>query len=247
MVSAAPKDYSGQGPSHSPSGRGTIGDEDELLAAVKANNAATVRKVLERNPFIARMKTPNGTALLTANYYGAEDALAALLERVQEDELNVYEASALGRPARLKTILGQSRLKVNRPNAEGFTPLGLAAFFGHADAAKVLLEHGAEVNVTDKSRFGNTALDAAVAANHADVVRVLLAAGASANARDASDYTPLHKAAQNGNLEIVRMLLEHGADATAVRKGGGAPFDEAEAKGHADVAEVLKGRGPKDS
>lgn len=220
-----------------------MGDEEELLAAVKANDAAAVRRILGRNPFIARAKTPNGTMVLTAAYYGAADALAALLERVQEDELNVYEASALGRPARLKTILGQSRLKVNQPNAEGFTPLGLAAFFGHVDAVKVLLDHGATVDLKDRSRFGNTALDAAVAANRADVVRILLDTGANPNVRDSEDYTPLHKAAQHGNAEVVRLLLEHGADAAAVRKGGETPLAEAEAKGHADVARLLRSRG----
>ena len=215
-------------------------DEEELLAAVKANDAAAVRAILDRNPFIARAKTPNGTMVLTAAFYGAEAAMAALLERVQEDELNLYEASTLGRPARLKTILGQSRLKVNAPNAEGFTPLGLAAFFGHADAVKVLLDHGASVDAKDQSRFGNTALDAAVAANHAEVARVLLAAGAGANVRDAADYTPLHKAAQNGNLELVRLLVEHGADVSAVREGGSTALDEATTKGHPEVADFLR-------
>lgn len=224
----------------SSSGAGDMSDEDELLVAVKANDAAAVRTILGRDPFIARAKTPNGTMVLTASFYGAEAALAALLERVQEDELNLYEASTLGRPARLKTILGQSRLKVNMPNAEGFTPLGLAAFFGHADAVKVLLDYGATVDGKDQSRFGNTALDAAVAANHADVVRILLAAGAQSNVRDSADYTPLHKAAQNGNLEILRLLVEKGADVAAVRKGGGTALDEATAKGHAEVAEFLR-------
>ncbi len=220
-----------------------MGDEEELLAAVRANDAVSVRTVLGRNPFIARAKTPNGTMVLTAAYQGAEAALAALLERVQEDELNVYEASALGRPARLKTILGQSRLKVNQPNPEGFTPLGLAAFFGHADAVKVLLDYGATADLKDQSRFGNTALDAAVASNHADVVRVLLAAGAPVNVRDASGYTPLHKAAGNGNVEIARMLVERGADVAATRDGGATPLADALAQGHADVAELLKAHG----
>ncbi len=217
-----------------------MGDEEELLAAAKANDAAKARAILARNPYIARMKTPNGTLLLTAKFYGAEDALSALLEHVQEDRLDLYEAATLGRAARLKTILGQSRLRVNEAGPEGFTPLGLAAFFGHADAVKVLLEHGAAVNDKDRSRFGNTALDAAVAANSADVVRILLAAGADPNVRDSADYTPLHKAAANGNGDIVRMLLEHGADATAARKGGGTPAEEALAKGHPEVAALVR-------
>lgn len=222
-----------------------MGDEDELLAAVKANDGAKARVLLEHNPFLARMKTPNGTLLLTAKYYGAEDALAALLERTQEDRLNLYEASALGRAGRLKTILGQSRNRVNEPNPEGFTPLGLAAFFGHGDAVKVLLDHGAAAGETDRSRFANTPLDAAVAANHADVVRILLAAGAPVNVRDSVRATPLHKAAQHGNMEVVRLLLEHGAEVTAVRDGGNTPLADALDQNRADVAEILRNHGAK--
>ncbi len=220
-----------------------MADEDDLVAAVKANDATKVRSILGRSPFIARAKTENGTAVQTAKYYGAEAALAALLEHVQEDSLNVYEASALGRAARLKTILGQSRLKVNQPNQEGFTPLGLAAFFGNADAVKVLLDHGATVDLKDTSFNGNTALDAAVAANHADVVRILLAAGASPNVRDSAGYTPLHKAAANGNADLVRMLLDRGADVAATRGDGSTPLADAIAKGHQEAADILRAHG----
>jgi ankyrin repeat protein len=186
------------------------------------------------------MRTENGTIVLTALYYGAEDALKALLERVPEDALNPYEAAATGNARRLKTILGQSRVRVNDANAEGFTPLGLAAFFGHVEAVKVLLEHGADVNRKPPSRFQNTALDAAVAGDHADIVRVLLAAGGDPTVRSEANYTTLHKAAAHGNLEIVRMLLDHGADANAVRDGGNTPADDANAKGHASVVELLR-------
>ncbi len=218
-------------------------DEQDLVAAVKANDAATVRAILARDPFVARTATPNGTVVLTAKYYGADAALEALLEHTAEDRLNLYEASALGRAGRLKTILGQSRTRVDEPNAEGFTPLGLAAFFGNADAVRVLLDHGAAVDRSDRSRFANTALDAAAAANHADVVRILLAAGAPVNVRDSVRATPLHKAAQHGNAEVVRMLLEKGADVTAVGDDGATPLAYALAKDHGDVAALLRAHG----
>jgi len=113
-------------------------DEDELVAAVKADEGEKVRVIHERNPFLLRMPTPEGTLVLTAVYHGSNNALKALLERTPEDALNLYEASATGNPRRLKTILGQSRARVNDPNPEGFTPLGLAAFFGRAEAVRVL-------------------------------------------------------------------------------------------------------------
>ena len=216
-----------------------MSDEDDLMAAVKANDGKSVASILDRNPFLVRMRTPNGTILLTAIYHGARDATQILLARTAEDALTLYEAAATGNARRLKTILGQSRVRVNTPNAEGFTALALAAFFGHVEAVKVLLENGADVNQKPPSRFQNTAVDAAVAGDHADVVRVLLAAGADPNVRSEANYTSLHKAAAHGNVEITRLLLDRGADPTATRDGGNTALDDAREKGHDTIVALL--------
>ncbi len=218
-------------------------DEKELLDAVTKNRADLVRTLLERNPFLSRMRTPNGTLVLTAKAYAADAALAVLLEKTREDELNLHEAAAVGHVRRLKTILGQSRTRVNTPNLEGFSPLGLAAFFGHAEAVQILLDHGAQIDRVDASRFANTAVDAAVASDHVDVVRLLLAAGGAVNVRSAGGATPLHKAAMNGNVEMAKLLLEKGAEVNAMRSNGHTPLADAIANGHSAVVEVLRAHG----
>ena len=152
-----------------------MGDEEELLAAVRADDPARVRAVLARDPYIRRMRTREGTVLLTAKHAGSEGALSALLESVNEDELNVYEASALGRAGRLKTILGQSRRRVNEPDPRGYAPLGLAALFGQVEAIKVLLDHGADPDVGRAG--GNTPLDLARSRGREDAVRILESRG----------------------------------------------------------------------
>ena len=220
-----------------------MGTEDDLLAAVQKDDANRVRSILDADPLLLRMRTPNGTLVLTAVYHGATESVRILLERTPEDALTLPEAAATGHARRLKTILGQSQARVSTPNSEGFTPLGLAAFFGHLEAVKVLLESGAEVNLRAPSRFANTALDAAVAGDHADVVRALLAAHADPNARSEGNYTPLHKAAAHGNAEIVRLLLDAGADPQATRDGGSRPIDDARENGHAAVVALLEVRG----
>src|SRR5256885_8923782 len=180
-----------------------MGDEDDLLKAVQKNDLAKAQEILDRHPSLLRMRTPNGTLVLTATFYGASDVLKLLLARTPEDALNLYEAATVGNARRLKTILGQSRVRVNEATKEeGFDPLGLAAFFGHAEAVKVLLDHGADVNQKPPSRFANTAVDAAVSGDHADVVRILLAAGADPDRRGEAHYTPLHKAHGDGKLQV---------------------------------------------
>src|SRR3989454_9987747 len=205
-----------------------MGDDDDLLKAAQKNDLAKAQEILDRHPSLLRMRTPNGTLVLTATFYGAADVVKMLLARTPEDALNLYEASTVGNARRLKTILGQSRVRVNESTAEeGFTPLGLAAFFGHPAAVKVLLEYGADVNLKPPSRFANTAVDAAVSGDHADIVRILLAAGADPNPGGGAEYTPPPQAAMDGQLDVVRMLLDHGADVHTVRDGGHTPMDDA--------------------
>jgi len=132
--------------------------------------------------------------------------LQVLLDRTAEDALGLHEAAAIGNARRLKTILGQSRARVNAPNPEGFTPLGLSAFFGHLDALKVLLENGADVNATAPSRFANTALDAAVAGDHPDIVRTLLAARADPKAVREGGLKPIDDAREKGHSAVVDLL-----------------------------------------
>ena len=131
---------------------------------------------------------------------------------------------------------------MNAAHPQGFSPLGLAAFFGHKSAVQVLVARGAEVDAVDTSRFANTALDAAVAANHLEVVKILLQNHASVNVRSAGDFTPLHKAAMNGNLEIAKLLLDGGADVNATDGSGKTPLQCAAEKGHQEVWALLRQR-----
>src|SRR2546425_3807251 len=190
-----------------------MGDEDDLLKAAQKTHLADAQGILDPPPSLLRMRTPNGTLVLTATFYGAADVIKMLLARTPEDALNLYEASTVGNARRLKTILGQSRVRVNESTAEeGFTPLGLAAFFGHPEAVKVLLEYGADVNLKPPSRFANTAVDAAVSGDHADIVRILLAAGANPDEGGEAQLHTLHQAAVHGRLQVVPQLLGHAAD-----------------------------------
>src|SRR5947199_10154696 len=118
-----------------------MGDEDDLLKAAQKNDLAKAQEILDRHPPLLRMKTPNGTLLLTATFYGASDVVKLLLARTPEDALNLYDAATAGNARRLKPILGQSRARGNEANnAEGFDPLGPAALLGHPEPLKRPLE-----------------------------------------------------------------------------------------------------------
>src|SRR5438094_9812836 len=111
-----------------------MGEEDELLEAAQKNDLAQAQAILDRNPSLLRMRTPNGTLVLTATFYGASEVLKLLLAQTPEDALNLYEAATVGNARRLKPILGQSRVRLNEAAPEeGCDTLGVAEFLGHSE------------------------------------------------------------------------------------------------------------------
>src|SRR5436190_1142454 len=84
------------------------------------------------------------TELLEALYRGDDDRVSELL--AADPELTVFEAAAFGRTDRLRELLDEHPAQANAFGDDGFQPLGLACFFGHAEAARLLLDRGADPN-----------------------------------------------------------------------------------------------------
>src|SRR2546430_17635882 len=95
-----------------------MGDEDDLLTAAQKNDLAKAQAILDRNPSLLRMHTPNGTLVLTATFYGAGDIVKLLLARTPKDVLNLYEAATVVNVRRHKTILRQSTIRCKEPTKE---------------------------------------------------------------------------------------------------------------------------------
>ena len=153
--------------------------------------------------------------LLQAVYRGDQAALTSCWPR--EPELDVFEAAAVGRTERLRELLDADPEVANAWAEDGFQPLGLASFFGRVDAARLLIERGAEVNSASRNDFKVMPLHSAVAEKDADtryeLATLLLEHGADPNARQQDDFTPLMAADQQGDARLRELLVEHGATA----------------------------------
>jgi hypothetical protein len=109
---------------------------------------------------------------------------------------------------------------VNARDAEGNTPLILAAFYASPECLELLIEKGADVNAANKA--GATPLIRA-ATDH-EKTRLLVAAGANVRVRTARGNTPLILAARRaGNAPTAALLLERGADPTERNDAGVGP------------------------
>lgn len=215
--------------------------EEAIIAAVKAGDRAKVQALVEADPSLAQLKTSEGSLVLTALYHGAGDVVPVLLDTGLE--LDLFEAAAVGDPDRVSAIVASQPEAVHAVNPDGFTPLGLAAFFGQEEVAQRLLAGGADVNQVMESANRNTALDAAVASGHPEVVRILLEGDADVECRALGGYTPLLKAAFGGDIGLVRLLLDHGADPQATTDEGRMALDIAIERGFEEVAAVLREHG----
>jgi len=133
-------------------------------------------------------------------------------------ELNVHEAAALGRPERLQTLLDEDPTRANAFGDDGFHPRGLACFFGHVDAARLLLERGADVNALSRNEHIQTAAIHASAASEGkgelvryELVELVLEHGADPNLPQGGGFRAIDAARQNGDERVEQLLLEHGA------------------------------------
>ena len=155
-------------------------------------------------------------------------------------QVGIFAAAAKGQTDELRSLVEKDPSLINAHSAEGFTPLGLAAFFGHPETVQALLAAGADVNLTSRESMKMPPLGSAMAVQRNDIAQILIEHGANVNGKAANDLTALHTAAARGNLEAAKLLLDHGADINASSTDGKTPIAYAEERNHPEMVEFLK-------
>lgn len=214
----------------------------DLAKAITDRDLARVETILGEDPTLVDGRTAEGISMLTlAQYQGSADLVKTLV--MHNAQIDIYDACAIGDAARAMGWLAMQPNLANSFSPDGFTPLGLAAFFGHLEIVNTLLMYHADPNTASNNAARVAPLHSAVAGDHYEIATKLIEAGANVNAVQADGFTPLMGAAQNGNLEMARLLVNHSADVTTRTDKGSSRFPDATAltlARQANAGEVMR-------
>lgn len=143
--------------------------------------------------------------------------------------------------AQVARLIAQG-VDVDMADPGGDVPLIMAAYLGHSEITRLLLEAGADVRAVDPGMKA-TALHAAAYAGRAEPARLLIQHGVDIDAQGPyNGYTALHDAIWQNNVETARVILEAGADLTLRNHEGQTPLEMAKAHGRKQIAALIEQR-----
>ena len=125
----------------------------------------------------------------------------------------------------------------NNEIVEEATPLWAAAKSGNLKIVETLIQKGANVNATTKTK--STPLRAACFNGHLDVVQLLIKEGADVSIANVCGNTCLMVASFNGYLEIVKFLIQSGADINSKEIDDWTALQIAVRNGHFETVKFL--------
>jgi ankyrin repeat protein len=205
---------------------------------LRAGDIDGLQRLLEQDPASSEARDGTGVSLLMHCLYRGRRDTAELIESKRKS-IDIFEAASLGRNERLKQLLSEN-FDINSYSIDGFTALHFACFFGQPEAARLLVENGADVDAVAANPTKVMPLHSAASSSNLEAVRLLLENGAPVNARQQAGWVPVHAAAQNGDRPLAELLLQYGADPTLANDQGKTPAMVARDQGHNDLAFFLE-------
>lgn len=174
--------------------------------------------------------------IFLGGFYIIKNKISTYLENLVEKN-PIYFAAASGNLQEVDRLISKGA-NPNTKGIKGHTPL-IAATRGHHNLiAEHLLLAGANPN--QKDDFGWAALHHAITqvdGADLDLINILVKHGANVNIQDNRLRTPLHRAAQYGQLQAVLLLLKYGADPNIRDYNGWTSADRAAS--HPEIQSLL--------
>ncbi|NER00133.1 MAG: hypothetical protein F6K30_26115 [Cyanothece sp. SIO2G6] len=149
----------------------------------------------------------------------------------------IHESALIGDLKKIKNCL-KSGLDINIKDFSGVTALHYAAKGGQLEVGELLINNGADINLSMNSQ-GGPPLSWAILFKKNQFMELLISKGANINTSDEKQRSPLHLAAWSGNLYAVRYLVNHDSDINSRMFNNKTPLTLAKEKGYSDIINFL--------
>lgn len=213
---------------------------DTLMDAIQEHDTLLVRRIAIQTPGILFEHDEQGRTPLSLAYYVGSKEIADILLESSDYEPSLHESVIRGDEAAVQKALLADKSQLESFSPDGWTPLQLAAYFGHLNIVRWLLDQGANVKAVSQNADKYTAIHLVVVGTASlNILKFLLDHKANPNAKSAGKITPLHLAAANGKDKVAAMLIKNGAK-SSVSAEGNTPMDLAEKQGYDFLKKLLE-------
>ncbi|XP_067312354.1 ankyrin repeat and SOCS box protein 2b isoform X2 [Pseudorasbora parva] len=172
---------------------------------------------------------------------GVCELASGVCELEADDWTPLHEAAHRGQTACVRALLKARGVCVDKRTLQEQTALMLAVQGRHLDCVRVLLEAGADPDISNKDK--ETPLYKACEQECVRVVKLLLASGAAVNQRCRRGWTALHEAARRNSIQLCQTLLQARAAIDARNADDVTPAIEAARLGRIEALAFLIQKG----
>jgi ankyrin repeat protein len=207
--------------------------DQELLEAVKRNNAPEVGRLLSVGAHANAKNNAGFAALIVASNQGHDQVVVELLKHGAYIEATdsdgwtpLHWACLKGHLAVVIELRGHGA-DIEAKEFNSCTPLHCACLMGRVSIVNELRSPGAEIHANDGNALTTS------------ILGKRKSRGADIDAKNNIGETPLHWASEEGHLPVVKALLSGGANLLAANNDGELPIHQAMREGHSAVSKYL--------
>ncbi|UCG28774.1 MAG: ankyrin repeat domain-containing protein, partial [Bacteroidales bacterium] len=205
---------------------GLTTQSQEIFKAVKSNDSAKVKALIEKDVSLTNAKDDvNNTPL----HYAAENGYLTLVELLVSKGADIKTTNnQLNSPLNMAILNGKDDVSeyliengsdLHHQNIMGYTPLHLAARHNRITAVRLLIARGVDIDRRDN--YERTPLNyLTLMTDNVEAARLLIKSGADVNAKDVNGMMPLNHAVHGNSHGLIDLLLDNGADINTTLAGG---------------------------